>query len=91
MTTLRLPNLELNTNAYTKVNIFHNLYTTTLFRRINTNIINNISFYDSTLIKEGYTTLGLALDPNPYFNIAILIGLIGQAEKNKYIYLLQQI
>jgi len=81
--------LELNINTYTRVNIFRN--PTTLFRRINTNITNNISFYNNTLIEKGYTTLGLALDPNPYFNIAILIGLIGQAEKNKYIYLLQQI
>ena len=89
-TTLKLPNLELNTNAYTRVNIFHNLYTTTLFRRIDT-ITNNASSYNSTLIKEGYTNLGLASDPNPYSGITRSTGLVGQVKENKYMHLLQQI
>jgi hypothetical protein len=76
ITTLRLLNLELNTNAYTRVDIFRNLYITTLFRYINT-ITNNISSYNSTLIKEGYTNLGLVSGPNPYSSIARLIGLAG--------------
>ena len=87
MTTLRLLNLELNTNAYIRVNIFYNLYITTLFRRIGTNITNNndVSFFDSTLTKEGYTILlmlGSVLDPDPYlseshFSVARLMDLVG--------------
>ena len=86
-TTLRLLNLELNTNAYTRVNIFRNLHITILFRRIDT-ITNNISSYDSTLIKEGYTNLGSASDPNPYSSVTRLTGLTGRAKENKHIYLL---
>jgi len=93
--------LELNTNAYTRVDIFCNLYTIILFRRIGTNITNNndVSFFNSTLTKEGYITslvLGLALDPNPYssechFSVTRSTDLVGQAKENKYMYLLQQI
>ena len=89
MTTFGLLNLELNTNAYTKVDIFRNLYTTILFRRINTNIINNVSSYNSTLIKKGYTTLSSVSDPNLYFGVIKSTGLAGQVEENEHIYLLQ--
>jgi len=93
--------LEPNTNAYTKVDIFYNLYITTLFRRISTNITNNNDAFsfNSTSIKKGYTTLlvlGSASDPNPHlsechFSVTKSIDLAGQAKENKYIYLSQQI
>ena len=81
-TTLRLPNLELNTNTYTRVDIFYNLHITILFRCIDT-ITNNASSYNSTLIKEGYTNLGLVSDPNSYSGVTRLMGLAGQVKENK--------
>ena len=78
--------MELNTNAHTKVNIFHNLYTTTPIRHINTNITNNTSSYNSTLIKEGYTTSGSTLDLNPYSSIAKSTDLAGQAKENEHMH-----
>ena len=91
--------MELNTNTYTRVNIFRNPHTTTLFRHISTNITNNnnISSFNSTSTKKGYTTLlvlGSALDPNPhlseyYFSVIRSIDLISQAKENEYMHLLQ--
>jgi len=91
--------LELNTNTYTRVDIFYNPHITTLFRYISTNITNNnnISSFNSTSTKKGYTILlvsGSALDPNPYSSechssVTRLMDFMGQTKENEHMHLLQ--